>query len=155
MTSPFHQSRLNWIHDPNPTQSRRMEPKSTMPRNTVTVKSSDPIPRNPLDPIPSASWNNSSLNAPSAPPPDNSVRLNSRKVPWNNHENASENEVSAIATRGSPPAPLSSISTKKRRSRRRRLDKRAANRKEGHLSAAPLIPRMRAGPINAQQFQQE
>ena len=72
------------------------------------------------------------------PPPDNSVRSNSRKVPRNNNENASENEVSAIATRGSPPAPLSSIPTKKRRPRRRRLDKRAANRKEGHSSAAPL-----------------
>ena len=44
----------------------------------------------------------------------------------------------STATRGSPPAPLSSIATKKRRSRRRRLDKRAANRKEGHSSAAPL-----------------
>ena len=102
------------------------------------MKSSDPIPRNPLDPIPSASWNNASLNAPSAPPPDNSVRSNSCKVPSNNNENTSENEVSAIAMRGSPPAPLSSIPTKKRRSRRRRLDKRAANRKEGHSSAVPL-----------------
>ena len=138
MTSPFHQSHLNWIHDPNPTQSRRVEPKSTVPRNTVTVKSSDPNPRNPLDPIPSASWNNSSLNAPSAPLPNNSVRSNSRKVPRNNNENTSENEVSAIATHSSPPVPLSSIPTKKRRSRRRRLDKRAANRKEGHSSAAPL-----------------
>ena len=109
-----------------------------MPRNTVTVKSSDPIPRNPLDPIPSAFLNNSSLNVPSAPPPSNSVRSNSRQVPRNNNENSSDNEVSTIATRNSPPAPLSSIPAKKQRSRRRRLDKRAANRKEGHSSAAPL-----------------
>ena len=138
MTSPFHQSHLNWIHDPTPAQSHRVEPKNTVPRNTVTVNSSDPISRNPLDPIPSASWNNSSLSAPSAPPPNNSVRSNSRKVPRNNNENNNENEVSAIATRSSPPAPLPSIPTKKRRSRRRRLDRRAANRKEEQSSAAPL-----------------
>ena len=126
VTSPFHQSHLNWIHDPTPTQSRRVESKNTVPRNTVTVNSSDPIPRNPLDPIPSASWNNSSLNAPSAPPPSNSVRPNLRCVPRNN----SENEVSAIATCGSPPAPLSSVPPKKRRTMRRRLARRAANRKE-------------------------
>ena len=109
VTSPFHQSHLNWIHDPNPTQSRRVESKNTVPRNTMTVKSSDPIPRNPLDPIPSDSWNNSSLSAPSAPPPSNSVRSNLRCVPRNN----SENKVSAIATHGSPPAPLSSVPPKK------------------------------------------
>ena len=110
-----------------------------MPRNTVKVNSSDPIPRNPLDPIPSASWNNSSLNAPSAPHPSNSVRSNLRCVPRNN----SENEVSAIATRGSPPAPLSSVPPKKRRTRRRRLARRAANRKEESSSAAPLTQEAR------------
>ena len=134
VTSPFHQNHLNWIHDPTPTQSRRVESKNTVPRNTVTVNSSDPIPRNPLDPIPSASWNNSSLSAHSAPPLNNSVRSNPRNKPRNNNEN----EVSTIATRGSPPAPLSSVPTKKRRSRRRRLDKRAANRKEENSSAVPL-----------------
>ena len=97
----------------------------------MKVNSSDPIPRHPLDPIPSASWNNSSLNAPSAPHPSNSVRSNLRCVPRTN----SENEVSAIATRGSPPAPLSSVPPKKRRTRRRRLARRAANRKEESSSA--------------------
>ena len=131
VTSPFHQSHLNWIHDPTPTQSHRLEPKNTVPRNTVTVNSSDPIPRNPLDPIPSASWNNSSLSAPSAPPPSSSVRSKIPSVPRNN----SENEVSAIATRGSPPALLSSVPPKKRRTRRRRLARRAASRQEGNSSA--------------------
>ena len=128
VTSPFHQSHLNWIHDPDPTQSRRLESKNTVPRNKATVNPSDPIPRNLLDPIPSASWNNSSV-----PHPSNSVRSNLRCVPRNN----SENEVSAIATRGSPPAPLSSVPPKKRRTRRR-LARRAANRKEESSSAAPL-----------------
>ena len=131
MTSPFHQSHLNWIHDPTPTQSRRVEFKNTVPRNTVTVNSSDPIPRNPLDPIRNASWNNSSISAPSAPPPSNSVCSNLCCMPRNN----SEKEVSAIATRGSPPAPLSSVPPKKRRTRRRRLARRAANRKEESSSA--------------------
>ena len=134
VTSPFHQSHLNWIHDPTPTQSRRLESKNTVPRNKVKVNSSDLIPRNPLDPIPSASWNNSSINAPSVPHPSNPVRSNLRCVPRNN----SENEVSAIATRSSPPAPLSSVPPKKRRTRRRRLARRAANRKEESSSAAPL-----------------
>ena len=138
VTSPLHQSRLNWIHDPNPTQSHRVEPKSTVPMNNITVKTSDPIPRNPLDPIPSASWYNSSFKTPSVSPSSNSVRSNSRQVPRNNKENFSGNEVSAIATCPSPPAPLSSIPTKKRRSRRRRLDKRAAEREERNSSTVPL-----------------
>ena len=160
VTSPLHQSRLHWIHDPNPTQSHHVEPKRTVPRNNITVKNSDPIPRNPLDPIPSASWYNSSYKAPSASSPSNSVHSNSRQVPRNNKENYSGNEVSAIATRPSLPAPLSSIPTKKRRSRRRRLDRRAAEREEKkNLSAVPLTQdarwdNQRAGPISEQQFQQ-
>ena len=134
VTSPLHQSRLHWIHDPNPNQSHYVEPKRTVPRNNNTVKNSDPIPRNPLDPIPSASWYNSSYQAPSASPPRNSVHSNSRPVPRNNKENHSGNEVSAIATRPSLPAPLSSIPTKKRRSRRRRLDRRAAEREARNSS---------------------
>ena len=137
MTSPLHQSCLHWIHDPNPNQSHRVEPKRTVPRNNITVKNSDPIPRNPLDPIPSASWYNSSYQAPSASPPRNSVHSNSRPVPRNNKENHSGNEESAIATRPSLPAPLSSIPTKKRRSRRRRLDRRAAER-EARKSASTV-----------------
>ena len=99
------------------------------------MNSSAPIPRNPLDPIPSASGNNSSVCDPSAPHPSNSVRSNSRRVPRNND---SENEVSAIATRGSSPAPLSSAPPKKRRMRRRRQARRAANRNAGNSSATPL-----------------
>ena len=121
-----------------------MEPKRTVPRNNIAVKNSDPIPRNPLDPIPSASWCNSSYKSPSASPPSNSVHSNSRQVPRNNKENYSGNEVSAIATRPSLPAPLSSIPTKKRRSRRRRLDRRAAEREEKkNLYAVPLTQNAR------------
>ena len=121
VTSPLHESRLHWIHYPNPNQSHRVEPKASVPRNNNNaVKNSDPIPRNPLDPIPSASWYNSRYRAPSASPTRDSVHSNSRPVPRICKENHRGNEVSAIATRPSPPVPLSSIPTKKRRSRRRR-----------------------------------
>ena len=93
VTSPLHESRLHWIHDPNPNQSHRVEPRITVPRNN-TVQNSDSIPRNPLDPIPSASWYNSSFPVPSASPPRNSVYSHSRPVPGINKENNSENEVS-------------------------------------------------------------
>ena len=73
-----------------------------MPRNN-TVKSSDSIPRNPLDPIPSTSWYNSSFSVPSAPPPRNSVYSHSRSVPRINKENTSENKMSASAKCSSPP----------------------------------------------------
>ena len=134
VTSPLHQSCLHWIHDPNPNQSHCVEPRKTVPGNNNTVQNSDSIPRNPLDPIPSASWYNSSYQAPSASPPRNSVHSNSRPVPRNNKENHSGNEVSAIAMRPSLPAPLSSIPTKKRRSRRRKLDRRAAEREARNSS---------------------
>ena len=120
MTSPLHQSRLHWIHDPNPNQSHRVEQRKTVPRNN-TVQNSDSIPRNPLDPIPSASWYNSSYPVPSASPPRNSVHSHSRPVPRINKENSSGNKVSAIATRPSLPS-------KKRRSRKRRVDRRALER---------------------------
>ena len=102
VTSPLHESRLHWIQDPNPNQSHRVEPKKTVPRNN-TVQNSDSIPRNPLDPIPSASWYNSSYPVPSASPPRNSVHSHFRPVPRINKENNSENEMSASATRSSPP----------------------------------------------------
>ena len=129
VTSPFHPSHLNWVHNPAPPPSRRLESIDTVSRSDSRVNSSAPIPRNPLDPIPSASWNNFSVCDPSVPHPSNSVRSNSRRVPRNNN---SENEVSAIATRGSSPAP-----PKKRRMRRRQA-RRAANRNAGNSSAAPL-----------------
>ena len=126
MTSPLHESRLHWIHDPNPNQSHRVEPRKTVPRNN-TVQNSDSIPRNPLDPIPSASWYNSSFPVPSASPPRNSVHSHSRPVPRINKENNSENEVSAIATRPSLPP-------KKQRFRKRRADRRALERESRNSS---------------------
>ena len=135
VTSPFHQSHLNWVHDPVPPPSRFMESRNAVPRSESRVNSIALIPRNPLDPIPSASRNNSSVNNPSVPQPSNSVRSNLRCVPRNNN---GENEVSAVATRGSSTALLSSAPPKKRRMRRRRQARRAANRNAETSSAAPL-----------------
>ena len=57
VTSPLHESRLHWIHDPNPNQSHRVEPRKTVPRNNTvlrnnTVQNNDSIARNLLDQIP-------------------------------------------------------------------------------------------------------
>ena len=90
VTAPFHKSHLNWIHDPTPPPSRRLESTDTVPRSDSRVNSSVPIPRNPLAPIPSASLYNSSVFDPSVPPPSNSVRSNSRRV---SKHKKSENEV--------------------------------------------------------------
>ena len=121
VTSPFHQSHLNWVHDPAPPPSRRLESRNTVPCSESQVNSSAPIPRNPLDP----SVHNSSV-----PHPSNSVRSNLHCVPRNSN---SENEVSAIAMRGSSPPP-----PKKCRMRRMRQARRAANRNAENSSAAPL-----------------
>ena len=138
VTSPLHESRLHWIHDPNPNQSHRVEPRktvtksNTVPRNNAvprnnTVKSRDSIPRNPLDPIPSASWYNSSFPVPSASPPHNSVCSHSRSVPKINQENTRGNEMSASAK-------CSSLPSKKRRSRKGRVERRARERENRNSS---------------------
>ena len=148
VTSPLHEGRLHWIHDPNPNQFHRVELKQTVSRNNTvprnnTVKSSDSIPRNPLDPIPSTSWYNSGFSVPSASLPRNSVYSHSRSVPRINKENISENKMSASAKCSSPPS-------KKRRSRKGRVERRARERERIEII---LLFMMRAGPISAQQFQ--
>ena len=136
VTSPLHESRLHWIHDPNPNQSHRVKPKQTVPRNnnnnnTVPrnniVRNSDSISRNPLDPIPSTSWYNSSLSVPSASSPRNSVYSHSRSVPRINKDNTSTNKMSAGAKCSSPPP-------KKRRSRKGRIERRARERENRNSS---------------------
>ena len=101
VTVLFYDSRLNWVHDPAPPPSRRLESTNTVPRSDSSVS----VPRNILAPIPNASLNNSSDNVSSAPHPDNSVRSHSQHIP---KRKESENKMSAIATRGPSPAPLSS-----------------------------------------------
>ena len=135
VTSPLHESRLHWIHDPNPNQSHRVKPKQTVPRNnndTVprnnnVVRNSDSLSRNPLEPFPSTSWYNSSLSIPSASSPRNSVSAHSRSVPRINSENTSTNKVSDSAKCSSPPS-------KKRRSRKGRIGRCARERENRNSS---------------------
>ena len=158
VTAPFHESRLNWIHDPAPPPARRLESTNTVPHSDSSANSSVSILRNALEPIPSDSLRNSSVSDSSVSLPYNSVRSYPKHVP---KHKKSENEVSAIATRGSSAAPLSPGPPKKRRIRRRRQARRAANRNSGNVSAAPLTPDARwanqraAGPAGATQTQPE
>ena len=73
-----------------------------------------------------------------APPPPRRATLHSRNSHVSIPSNRRQNEVSAIATHGSLPAPPSSIPSKKCRKRRRRQARRAANRNAGIISTAPL-----------------
>ena len=158
VTAPFHESRLNWIHDPAQAPSRRLESTDTVPRSDSSANSSVTIPRNALVPILSDSLHNSSVSDSSVPNPNNSVRSYPKHVP---KHKKSENEVSAIATRGSSAASFTPAPPKKRRIRRRRQARCAANRNSGEVSAAPLTPDARwanqrtAGPAGATQTQPE
>ena len=118
ITVPFHESRLNWVYDPAPSQPHRMEHTVTVPHSDSSANSSVSVPSNTCAPIPSDS-------------------TRSHPKPVSTHKN-SENEVSAIATRGSSGAPLSPALPKKCRRRRRRQAQHAANRNSGASSAAPV-----------------
>ena len=75
VTVPFHESRLNWVHDPTPPPSRRLEATNTVPISDSSENSSVSIPRNILAPIPSASLHNSSVSVSSPPNPNNSPNM--------------------------------------------------------------------------------
>ena len=124
MTRPFHESRLCWIHDSTPSPPRRMECTFSVPSSD----SSAPISSDSSVSIPSGS---------SAPIPSDSVHSHNTPVSVRNN---SENQASAIATRGSSGAPLTPSLPKKCRRRRRRQARRAANRNAASSSAAPVTP---------------
>ena len=111
---------MNWVYDPAPSPSRRLESTVLVPRSDSSASSSISVPRNTRVPIPSDSLH-------SSPKP-----VLERKK--------SENEASAIATCGSSKAPLSSAPPKKCRIRRRRQARRAANRNSGIIPTAPVTP---------------
>ena len=145
---PYYDSRLNWIPDPAPPPSHRLEQTDTVPRNGSGANSRNSGPRNILDLIPSASRGNnpsaSRANVSSAsrnkensrvPRPDNSVSSHSQSIPKRKNN---ENKMSATATRQPLAVPLSPAPPKKCRIRRRRQAQRAANRNSGIVPAAPL-----------------
>ena len=141
VTSPLHESRLHWIHDPHPNQpprvtSRQAVPRNdnntvprnnhnTVPRNTNTVKNSDARAREPLGTIPSASWYNSNLPLPSTPSPRKNV---CKPVPRNNIQRKDE------TTQVRNEASSSSLPPKKKRDRKHRRERRARERENNSES---------------------
>ena len=135
VTSPLHESRLLWIHDPHPNQPPRVTPRQavtkknndtvprnnnhTVPRNTNTVSDSDARARAPLGTIPSASWYNSSLPLSSAPSPRQSV---CNPVPRNNLQQKEG------TTQVHNEASSSSLPPKRKRDRKHRRERRARER---------------------------
>ena len=136
MTSPLHESRLLWIHDPHPNK-----PPRVTPRQTVIKENRDPVSRNnnqqtvtrnnhvennnnararvPLDIIPSASWFNSNLSPSSIPSPRSSV---CNPVPRTNLQN---NEGT---TQVHNAANSSSLPPKRKRDCKHRGERRARER---------------------------
>ena len=127
VTSPLHESRLHWIHDPHPNQPPRVTPRqalprnnhNTVPRNNNIVQNSDARACEPLETIPSASWYNSNIPLPSASSPRKSV---CKPVPRsNNPENNETIQVHNKANGSSQPP-------KKKRDRKHGRERRARER---------------------------
>ena len=134
VSSPLHESRLMWIHDPHPNQPPRvfrkqavnqknneLVPKNNehiVPRNTNAVSNSDARARAPLGVIPSASWYNSSLSLSSVAPPHSSV---CNPVPRTNLRR--KEETTQVTS-----AKSSSLPPKRKRDRKHRRERRARER---------------------------
>ena len=144
VTSPLHESRLLWIHDPHPNQPPRVTPRQTVitenrdsvprndqqtvprnyqtvPRNNKVVNHSDACARAPLDNIPSSSWFNSNLSHSSIPNPRSSV---CNPVPRTNLQSNKE----TIQVR--EQAVSSSLPPKRKRDRKHRRERRVKEREE-------------------------
>ena len=144
MTSPLHESRLLWIHDPLPNQPPRVTPRQTVikenrdsvprnnqqtvprnnqtvPRNNNVMNRSDARAQAPLDNIPSASWFNSNLSPSSIPNSRSSV---CNPVPRSNLQ--IENETTQVRD----AAVSSSLPPKRKRDRKHRRERRAREREE-------------------------
>ena len=135
VTSPLHESRLLWIHDPHRNQPPRVTPRQAVtkknidtvprnnnhivPRNTNTVSDSDARARAPLGTIPSASWYNSSLPLSSVPTPRQSV---CNPVPRNNLQQKEG------TTQVHNKANSSSLPPKRKRDRKHKRERRAKER---------------------------
>ena len=153
VTSPLHESRLHWIHDPHPNQPPHVTPRqavprnnnntvprnnhNTVPRNNNIVQNSDARAREPLETIPSTSWYNSNLPLPSASSPRKNV---CKPVPRSNTQRNDE----TIQVRNE--ANSSSQPPKKKRNRKHRRERCAREREKIEVN---LLFMMRAGPISA------
>ena len=143
VTSPLHESRLLWLHDPHPRQSPRstvLSENKTVPRNTISSvprnnnnkssvpkkndsirSSSDARVRAPLDGIASTTWYNTSLSHPSVSDKSSSI---CNPVPRNIMQRDVENIEPHSVTQPSRPS-------KKKRINYSRRERRARERREG------------------------
>ena len=136
VTSPLHESRLLWIHDPHVKQPPRVTPRQTVitekhdpvprnipqtvprnnqtvPRNNPVIQSSDARARAPLENIQSSSWYNSNL----------SQELYSRSSDYNPVPRTNSNDVRKQVV-------SSSLPPKRKRDRKHRRERRAREREE-------------------------
>ena len=157
VTSPLHESRLLWIHDPHHNQPPRVPHRQTVvpekqdavprniqtkvprnnskvPRNNTVTQPSDASARAPLENIQSSSWYNSNLSS------DAYSRSSvCNPVPRTNLQESNDVRKQAVS---------SSLPPKRKRDRKHRRERRARERErkeERHLIM------MRAGPVSAQE----
>ena len=151
VTSPLHESRLLWIHDPRvphrqtvvpekqDTVSRNIPTKvprnnAKVPRNNPVTQSSDARARAPLENIQSSSWYNSNL----------SREMYSRSsdcnpVPRTNVQDSNDVRKQVVS---------SSLPPKRKRDRKHRRERRARERERKEVRHLIM---MRAGPVSAQE----
>ena len=91
VTSPLHESRLLWIHDPYPNQ-----PPRVTPRQTVVKENHDPVPRNNQPTVP----RNNQQTVP---------RNNQQTVPRNNQQTVPRNSNTINRSDARARAPLDII----------------------------------------------
>ena len=163
VTSPLHESRLLWLHDPHPRQSPRSTVQlenQTVLRNTIssvprnnnkssvpkksdsTRNSSNARVHAPLDGIASTTWYNTSLFHPSVP--DKSSRV-CNPVPRNIKQRDLENTEPHPVTQPSRPS-------KKKRVNYSRRERRARERRE-EIEAFIHEAREHPGDVPAAAFQ--
>ena len=165
VTSPLHESRLLWLHDPRPQQSPRSPPRSTVqkenkrpvprnnnssvprnnnnnssvPRNNSDINSSDARVRAPVDNIASTTWYNTSLSHPRVPDKSSSV---CNPVPRNTMQRNMEN-ITEPHSVVQPSRP-----SKKKRINFNRRERRARERREG-VEAFIREARERSGDVSS------
>ena len=157
VTSPLHESRLLWIHDPHHNQPPRVPHRQTVvpakqdtvprniptkvprnnakvPRNSPVTQSSDARARAPLENIQSSSWYNSNLSSEMY-----SRSSDCNPVPRSNVQNSNDVRKQVVS---------SSLPPKRKRDRKHRRERRARERERKEVRHLIM---MRAGPVSAQE----
>ena len=127
VTSPLHESRLRWLHDPHPQQTPRATPppppvtenRDIVPRNKPVVKNSDARVRAPLENIPSNTWYNSKHSEPRV------IEKRSNKCnPVSRIMQHVENLIDARNENMHPPRPAKKARHNAKRQERRQHERR-------------------------------